>query len=373
MGNSTAVSSSKSLDHFFSLLIVSLVLVYFLNNGVAAADRKLLATESHEFHTIKLSSILPDSVCDSTSQAHSSELAFDFYAASCPMLETMVKDTVRTASSNDPRVPGRLLRLLFHDCFVEGCDGSVLVQGNDTERSDPANASLGGFEVIEVAKNVVEMFCPDTVSCADILVLAARDAVEFTGGPGIEVPTGRKDGKISLASNVRPNIVDTSFSLNQMKHIFSAKGLSFDDLVTLSGAHTIGSAHCSAFSERFKLDSKGNLKLIDTSLDSTYAAELTQQCGASQAQTSITVNNDPGTPFIFDNEYYQMLLAHKGLFESDAVLLDNAKSLKKVEEFANDKNRFFENWAQAFLRLASTDVKTGEDGEIRRSCSVING
>lgn len=68
-----------------------------------------------------------------------------------------------------------------------------------------------------------------------------------------------------------------------------------------------------------------------------------------------------------------MLLAHKGLFESDAVLLDNAKSLKKVEEFANDKNRFFENWAQAFLRLASTDVKTGEDGEIRRSCSVING
>lgn len=56
-----------------------------------------------------------------------------------------------------------------------------------------------------------------------------------TGGPGIEIPTGRKDGKISLASNVRPNIVDTSFTLNQMKHIFSAKGLSFDDLVTLSG------------------------------------------------------------------------------------------------------------------------------------------
>lgn len=109
----------------------------------------------------------------------SSELAFDFYAGSCPLVETMVKDTVRSASLNDLTVPGKLLRLLFHDCFVEGCDGSVLVQGNDTERSDPANASLGGFEVIEAAKNVVEMFCPDTVSCADILVLAARDSVEF--------------------------------------------------------------------------------------------------------------------------------------------------------------------------------------------------
>ncbi|XP_074335217.1 peroxidase 18-like [Apium graveolens] len=303
----------------------------------------------------------------------SSELAFDFYADSCPLVETMVKDTVRSASLNDPKVPGKLLRLLFHDCFVEGCDGSVLVQGNDTERSDPANASLGGFEVIEAAKNVVETFCPATVSCADILALAARDSVEFTGGPGIEIPTGRKDGKISLASNVRPNIVDTSFTLNQMKHIFSAKGLSFDDLVTLSGAHTIGSAHCSAFSERFRLDTKGKLKLIDTSLDRTYAAELTQQCGSSQAQTSVTVNNDPETPFIFDNQYYQMLLAHKGLFQSDAVLLDNAKSLKKVEEFANDKNSFFDNWTEAFLKLASIGVKTGEDSEIRRSCSVING
>lgn len=145
------------------------------------------------------------------------------------------------------------------------------------------------------------------------------------------------------------------------------------ELISRPGAHTIGSAHCSAFSERFKLDSKGKFKLIDTSLDRSYAAELTQQCGTSQAQTSITVNNDPETPFLFDNQYYQMLLAHKGLFQSDAVLLDNAKSLKKVEEFANDKISFFDNWAEAFLKLASIEVKTGEDGEIRRSCSVMNG
>lgn len=53
----------------------------------------------------------------------------------------------------------------------------MLVQGNGAESSDPANKSLDGFYVVESAKRLLEILCPGTVSCADILVLAARDAV----------------------------------------------------------------------------------------------------------------------------------------------------------------------------------------------------
>uniref|UniRef100_A0A803ND85 peroxidase n=1 Tax=Chenopodium quinoa TaxID=63459 RepID=A0A803ND85_CHEQI len=60
---------------------------------------------------------------------------------------------------------------------AEDCDASVLVEGDGTEKADPANKSLGGFEVIETAKRELELFCPGTVSCADILALAARDVV----------------------------------------------------------------------------------------------------------------------------------------------------------------------------------------------------
>ncbi|GER34400.1 peroxidase superfamily protein [Striga asiatica] len=303
----------------------------------------------------------------------SSSFSFDFYATSCPAAEMMVKNTVRSASNLDPTVPGKLLRLLFHDCFIEGCDGSVLLQGNGTEKSDPANKSLGGFSVIDSAKRVLEIFCPQIVSCADILALAARDAVEFAGGPNIQIPTGRKDGKISVSANVRPNIIDTSFTLDEMAKVFSAKGLSMDDLVTLSGAHTIGRSHCNSFNDRFNLDSDGNLTLIDSSLDRQYASQLTKMCQAGASDDSVTVENDPASPQQFDNNYYKILLEHRGLFQSDSALLNDVRTRDRVMEFADSQDSFFESWGVSFLKLVSVGVKTDEDGEIRQLCAVSNG
>ncbi|XP_021275947.1 peroxidase 46-like isoform X2 [Herrania umbratica] len=297
------------------------------------------------------------------------ETKITVFSSTCA--EFMVSNTVRSASSADPTIPGKLLRLLFHDCFVEGCDASVLLQGNETERSDPANTSLGGFSVIDSAKRVLEIFCPGTVSCADIVALAARDAVAIAGGPAFQIPTGRRDGRISNAANVRPNIVDTSFTMDEMTKLFSSKGLSLDDLVTLSGAHTIGLAHCNAFSDRFRQDSKGKLTLIDTSLDSTYAEELMKKCPAG-ASTSTTVSNDPETSLAFDNQYYTNLLAHRGLFQSDSVLAKDGRTRKQVEAFANDQESFFRSWRESFLKLTTIGVKTDDEGEIRQSCSFAN-
>lgn len=218
------------------------------------------------------------------------------------------------------------------------------------------------------------------------------------GGPSLQIPTGRRDGRVSTAASVRANIVDTTFTMKEMLKLFSSKGLSLDDLVTLSGitglichscgnceikslavirvgcagAHTIGTAHCNAFSERFKEESKGKLVLIDTSLDSTYARELMKNCPAG-ASASITVNNDPETSFMFDNQYYRNLLAHKGLFQSDSVLLNDQTTRKIVENFANDQDSFFTSWGQSFLKLTSIGVKTEDEGEIRQTCSVANG
>lgn len=70
---------------------------------------------------------------------------------------------------------------LLTSSALQGCDGSVLISGSSAERSALANSGLRGFEVVDDAKSQLEATCPGIVSCADILTLAARDAVDLVG------------------------------------------------------------------------------------------------------------------------------------------------------------------------------------------------
>ncbi|KAK8452474.1 hypothetical protein SEVIR_5G118600v4 [Setaria viridis] len=165
---------------------------------------------------------------------HSQGLQIGFYDSYCPDAEDIVRSTVEQYYDKDATIAPGLLRLHFHDCFVQGCDGSVLISGASSERSAPQNFGLRGFEVIDDAKSQLEAVCPGVVSCADILALAARDAVDLTGGPSWSVPLGRRDGRISLASGAKalPSPADP-VSVQRQK--FADQGLSDHDLVTLVG------------------------------------------------------------------------------------------------------------------------------------------
>ncbi|XP_062147586.1 peroxidase 5-like [Alnus glutinosa] len=302
-----------------------------------------------------------------------SQLQVGFYRSSCSLAELIVKDEVKKAFIRDKGVAPGLVRLHFHDCFVRGCEGSVLVDStpsNTAEKDSPANnPSLRGFEVIDNAKARLEAKCKGVVSCADIVAFAARDSIEMTGGRGYDVPAGRRDGIVSLASETLTNLPPPTFNVDQLTQRFAEKGFTQEEMVTLSGAHTIGRSHCTSFSDRL-YNFNGTMSQ-DPSLDPMYAAQLKQQCPQGSTDPNLVVPMNPGSPAITDVGYYVDVFANRGLFTSDQTLLTNLATANQVNQNARTplwKRKF----AAAMLKMGQLDVLTGDAGQIRTNCRVIN-
>ncbi|CAL9003168.1 unnamed protein product [Prunus brigantina] len=123
--------------------------------------------------------------------------------------------------------------------------------------------------------------CPKTVSCADILAFAARDSALKVGGINYDTrisltPSGRRDGRVSLQDEPTQHLPSPSFNAKQLEESFTQKGLSLDEMVTLSGAHSIGVSHCSSFSDLLYFFNATHPQ--DPSMDPIFARNLKKKC-----------------------------------------------------------------------------------------------
>ncbi|KAF8409502.1 hypothetical protein HHK36_005578 [Tetracentron sinense] len=302
------------------------------------------------------------------------DLKMDFYSNSCPKAEKIVLDFVSNHIPNAPSLAATFIRMHFHDCFVRGCDGSVLVNStssNNAEKEATPNLSLRGFDFIDRVKTLLEAECPGIVSCADVLALVARDSIVATGGPFWKVPTGRRDGIISRSSEALSNIPAPTSNFTTLRTLFANKGLNIKDLVLLSGAHTIGISQCPSFSNRlYNFTGVGDQ---DPSLDSEYAANLKVNKCKTPNDTTTNVEMDPGSFRTFDLSYYTLLLKRRGLFESDAALITNSTTKSFITQLLQGSlTDFFVEFASSMEKMGQIDVKTGSSGEIRKQCAIVN-
>ncbi|GMN27056.1 hypothetical protein TIFTF001_001515 [Ficus carica] len=288
-------------------------------------------------------------------------LSMNYYTLSCPMAEFIVKNTVNSALQADPTLAAALVRMHFHDCFIQGCDGSILIDStkdNTAEKDSPANLSLRGYEIIDDAKDQLEQQCPGVVSCADILAMAARDAVFFAGGPIYDVAKGRKDGRRSKIEDTI-NLPFPTFNASQLISMFAQHGFSAQEMVALSGAHTLGVARCSSFKNRVA---------ADPDVDSNFAKTMAKTCSAGDnaEQTFDATRND------FDNLYFNALQRKAGLLTSDQTLFSSPRTRATVNAYALNQAMFFFDFLQAFRKMGSLDLKDSSTGEVRANCRSIN-
>ncbi|PKI53705.1 hypothetical protein CRG98_025946 [Punica granatum] len=274
-----------------------------------------------------------------------------FYKGKCGKadVEGVVRRVVVAQFNKDRTITAALLRMQFHDCFVNGCDASILLDGKNSEKTASPNLSVRGYEIIDAAKTAVEALCPGVISCADIIVMATRDAVSLSGGGQYPVQTGRKDGLVSLASNV--NLPGPSFSVSQAISAFAQKGLSATDMVFLLGGHTVGVAHCSFFQDR--LYNFQNTGKPDPTMDPALVRTLRSRCPEkSKVDNTVNLDQNQLSALTIDQE-----LALDRL--TNATVSKIAKSLD-----------FSTKFGEAMVKLGA--LQSGSPGEIRKSCRAVN-
>ncbi|KAF5737350.1 peroxidase A2-like [Tripterygium wilfordii] len=305
-----------------------------------------------------------------------SQLTANFHATTCPNLSTIVSNAVQQALQSDSRIGASLLRLHFHDCFVNGCDASILLDSSGSIQSEknaaPNTNSVRGFGVVDNIKTAVENSCPGVVSCADILALAAQASVSLSGGPSWSVLLGRRDSLTANQGGANTSIPTPFESLSNITAKFAAVGLNTNDLVALSGAHTFGRAQCLTFRTRlYNFSGTGN---PDPTLNSSYLTTLRQICPQGGNVTVLT-NFDPTTPDNFDNNYYVNLQNNRGLLQSDQQLFSTtgAATVSIVNSFSSNQTAFFLSFAQSMINMGNISPLTGSSGEIRSDCKKVNG
>ncbi|EXB28407.1 Cationic peroxidase 1 [Morus notabilis] len=297
------------------------------------------------------------------------QLTTDFYEKSCPQALGLIRSAVARAINRESRMGASLLRLHFHDCFVNGCDGSILLDDTDTFTGEktaiPNLNSVRGFDVVDEIKSTLNEKCKgNVVSCADILAVASRDSVDLLGGTSYEVLLGRRDARTASFNDANTNLPTPFFSSSQLVSIFESHGLKLKDLVVLSGGHTLGLARCVNFRTRI---------YNETNIDSNFKASRQKICPATGGDDNTTAL-DGTTPAKFDTAYFKGLIGSKGLLHSDQELFkgDGGESDSLVQYYNNNPKKFYKDFGDSMIKMGNMNVLTGNDGEIRMNCRKVN-
>jgi peroxidase len=186
------------------------------------------------------------------------------------------------------------------------------------------------------------------------------------GGPSYDVPLGRRDARTASQAAANNSIPAPTSNLDRLVVSFASHGLSVNDLVVLSGGHTLGFSRCTNFRDRAYNET--------ATLDGSLAASLRAVCPRVGGDDNLSPL-DP-TPARFDGGagYYGSLLRRRGVLHSDQQLFAGGLGVTDaiVRFYGANPDAFRRDFADAMVRMSSISPLTGSSGEIRYNCRKVN-
>ncbi|CAK9320051.1 unnamed protein product [Citrullus colocynthis] len=301
----------------------------------------------------------------------SQQLIMNYYNQTCPKAEDIIKQEVFSLYKKHGNSAISWIRNLFHDCMVKSCDASLLLEMKKEEGVSEMKSSrsfgIRNLKYVNKIKQVLENECPNTVSCADIMALAARDAIVLLGGLEMEMKTGRRDSKESYGEILEEMIPNHNDSLSLVLSRFQDIGIDPQATVALLGAHSVGRVHCVNIVNRL-------YPTVDPTLDPDHAEYLKERCPNPNPDPKAVqyARNDLETPMVLDNNFYKNVLGHKALLLVDQQLGSSPITLPYVQQMNSNNTYFLAQFAWALLLLSENNPLTDEEGEIRKDCRRVN-
>jgi peroxidase len=276
---------------------------------------------------------------------------------------------------------------------MQGCDGSVLLDTTPfnssagVEKAAANNIGLRGFDVIDAIKAKLG----DAVSCADIVVLAGRDATTILSRGRITyaVETGRKDGVVSSAAAADATLPESTFDINQLTDNFAAKNFTAEELVALAGAHAVGVSHLSSFRDRLNATTRtpispryqaalaGDVEALKGRQNATDPIEKfnirDMDAGFRNASGFDAAGVDMAAVGVLDNSFYHANLQNMVLLRSDWELRNGTDPSLSDSLFAFRENAtvWEMEFAAAMAKLSVLPAE-GTRFEMRKSCRATN-
>jgi len=227
-----------------------------------------------------------------------------------------------------------LIRLAWHDAGTYDKASNTGGPRAAMRFEGTGEALHGSNNGLDIARGLLQPIVDkySWVPVADVWALAAVVATEVSGGPSIPFRPGRRDAVSGLESVELGRLPDATQTTNHLRDVFYRMGMTDEEIVALSGAHTMG--RCHADRSGFEGPWTENPLVFDNS----YFKNLLER------KWTLKINSVGNAQFEDETGTLMMLT-------SDLALLMDPTFKKSVERFAADEAAWFRVYTGAFQKL----------------------